>query len=139
MIRRAEFLFNISLTSKSRTQCQTIDRYAFLICSGTGGIRGGTREIARHGRRDAVDNLRIRRNDSHVAILIGHLGREIAAAYINGIVVYRDGLGMDVDRCVRLIETYVNTAGGQGVEPAHVGRGIGHGQIDSDSSLYGRN
>lgn len=37
--------------------------------------------------------------------------------------------------CVRLIEAYVNTAGGQGVEPAHVRRGIGHGQIDRNSSL----
>jgi hypothetical protein len=50
--------------------------------SGTGGIRGGTREIAGHRRSDAADNLRIRSDDPDVAILIGHLGREIAAAYI---------------------------------------------------------
>jgi hypothetical protein len=37
--------------------------------------------------------------------------------------------------CIRLIKAYVNTAGGQGVEPAHVRRGIGHGEIDSNSSL----
>ena len=99
------------------------------VSSGTGAIGGGSREIVGHGRSDTTDNTGVICNDPHITILIGHHGSEIAAANVNGIVVYGDGLGMDVNRGIRLIKADVDTASGQGVESAHVRRGIGHGQI----------
>ncbi len=98
-------------------------------------VRRGAFKVLDQCGGQTIDDVLLLGDNAHIPIRIGAGRGKISAANIDGVIIHRNGLGLNVDGRIWRIEMDIDAASLQGIEPIGKLAGIGHGKINRYAPL----